>query len=72
MVEDLRLARELVPAVLTLMMSTAWPPSETGAFWVMVAIYGVVSVLFDDETPRGVPGMEEFRMLHRSPPGEGR
>lgn len=24
----------------------------------MVAVYGVVSVLFDDETPRGIPGLE--------------
>lgn len=68
--DALRLTQEIVAAVLKLLMSTAWPPSETGAFWTMVAVYGVVSVLFDDETPRGVPGMEDFRMRRRPPPGE--
>jgi hypothetical protein len=66
--EALRFAQELVPTALTLAVSTAWPPSETGAFWAIVAIYGVVSVLFDDETPRGVPGMEDIRMMLRHPP----
>jgi hypothetical protein len=32
----------------------------TGAFWIIVAFYGVVSILFDDETPRGVPGIDYF------------
>ena len=38
----------------------AVPPVSTGAFWAIVAFYGVVSILFDDETPRGVPGMDFF------------
>ncbi len=70
MIEALRLAQNMVPTVLKLMMSTAWPPTETGAFWAIIAVYGVVSVLFDDETPRGVPGMEDIRMRRRPPPGE--
>jgi hypothetical protein len=40
--------------------SAAFPPFGTGAFWAIVAFYGVISVLFDDETPRGVPGMDYF------------
>jgi enoyl-CoA hydratase/carnithine racemase len=38
----------------------AFPPVGTGAFWIIVAFYGVVSILFDDETPRGVPGIDYF------------
>ena len=40
--------------------TAALPPVSTGAFWTIVAFYGVISILFDDETPRGVPGMEYF------------
>ena len=40
--------------------TAAFPPVGTGALWTIVAFYGVVSVLFDDETPRGVPGMDFF------------
>jgi hypothetical protein len=40
--------------------TAALPPLGTGAFWTIVAFYGVVSVLFDDETPRGVPGIDFF------------
>ena len=42
-----------------------WPPVGIGAFWIVVGIYGVVSVLFDDETRRGIPGIE-----YLSEPGE--
>jgi hypothetical protein len=54
----LRVAGEVVTAMLLLFTSTAWPPAATGAFWAMVGFWGVVSVLFDDETPRGIPGLD--------------
>jgi len=38
-----------------------WPPVTTGPFWLMAALYALVSILFDDETPRGVPGIELMR-----------
>ena len=37
--------------------TTVWPPVTTGPFWLMAALYALVSILFDDETPRGVPGL---------------
>jgi len=43
--------------------SVGYPPVQAGAFWILVAFYGVISVLFDDETPRGIPGIEEIYAL---------
>ncbi len=40
--------------------TAALPPVSTGAFWTIVAFYGVVSILFGDETPRGVLGIDYF------------
>ena len=54
----LRTAGEMVTAMLLLITSTAWPPAATGPFWIVVGLWGVVSVLFDDETPRGIPGLD--------------
>jgi hypothetical protein len=56
--QDLQFAQDLVSSLLTMAITAIWPPVGTGAFWIMVGIYGVVSVLFDDETRRGIPGIE--------------
>lgn len=53
-----RVAGDLVTAMLMLFTSTAWPPAVGGAFWALIALWGIVSVFFDDETPRGIPGID--------------
>ncbi len=63
--QELWLLRDTIAALLAEAIAAAFPPVGTGAFWTIVAFYGVVSILFDDETPRGVPGMELFL---RNPP----
>jgi hypothetical protein len=54
------MAGDLVIAVLLIFTSTAWPPAATGAFWAMAGLWGIVSIFFDDEIPRGIPGLEEI------------
>jgi hypothetical protein len=57
---ELWLVRDAIATLVVGASTAAFPPVFTGAFWTIVAFYGVVSVLFDDETPRGVPGMDFF------------
>lgn len=57
---ELWLLRDSIAALIVGATTAAFPPVGTGAFWIIVAFYGVVSVLFDDETPRGVPGIDYF------------
>ena len=59
--EELRAASNLIMTVLMLFTSIAWPPAASGAFgafWTLVGIWGLISILFDDETPRGTPGID--------------
>ena len=58
--DELWLLRDAIGTLIVGAMTAAFPPVGTGAFWTIVAFYGVVSVLFDDETPRGVPGIDFF------------
>ena len=58
--QEIWLLRDAIAMLLIGAATAAFPPVGTGAFWTIVAFYGVVSVLFDDETPRGVPGMDFF------------
>ena len=58
---ELQLSQDLVTWLLMLATSAVWPPVGTGAFWVVVSVYGVVSILFDDEVRRGIPGIEYLR-----------
>jgi hypothetical protein len=60
---DLASIGEVFMAVLALASGLAYPPFSTGAFWAIAAAWAVVSVIFDDETPRGVPGLEEVREI---------
>ncbi len=54
-------AGDLVMALVAIASSAGFPPLSAGAFWAIVTIWGIVTVLFDDETPRGVPGMDALR-----------
>jgi len=58
---ELQLAQDLVTSLLMLAATAIWPPVGTGAFWILVGVYGVVSILFDDESRRGIPGIEYLR-----------
>ncbi len=53
-----RAAGDVVTAMLVLFTSTGWPPVAAGAFCILLSAWGVISVLFDDETPRGIPGLD--------------
>ena len=48
----------------------AWPPFGMGAFCTLLGVYGVVSVLFDDETQRGIPGIEYLNSAKRGFPSK--
>ena len=58
--DSFRGAGELITALLMMGMSTGWPPVAAGSFWAVVGLWGLVSILFDDEVPRGIPGLEEI------------
>jgi hypothetical protein len=62
--QELWLLRDAIAMLAVGAATAALPPAGTGAFWTIVAFYGVVSVLFDDETPRGVPGIDFFYATH--------
>jgi hypothetical protein len=66
---ELALAANVLPALVVLIVGGAFPPFLTGAFWATIGIYAVLSIAFDDETPRGVPGLdviqEELRRRDR-------
>jgi len=56
--QELALAGSIIPSLLAVAVSAGFPPITSGAFWAIASLYGVVSILFDDETPRGIPGIE--------------
>jgi hypothetical protein len=60
---DLSAAGDLIAMLIMMGISSGWPPVAAGSFWVMVAVWGVVSILFDDEVPRGIPGLEEINEI---------
>ena len=57
---EIFLLHDAITMLLVAATTAAFPPIGTGSFWTIVAFYGVISILFDDETPRGVPGMDYF------------
>jgi hypothetical protein len=57
---ELFLLHDTIATLVMTAATAAFPPVGTGAFWTIVAFYGVVSVLFDDENKRGVPGIDYF------------
>jgi hypothetical protein len=59
--QELQIAGDLVTTVFMVASTLVWPPAGMGAFWILVGLYGVVSILFDDETPRGNPGINSLK-----------
>ncbi len=64
--QELALAGDLIAMLAAAAVSVGIPPGGSGAFWTIMGIYGVVSILFDDETPRGIPGIEYLHSRHPS------
>jgi hypothetical protein len=58
--ESIRAAGDLITALLMMGMSAGWPPVAAGSFWVIIGVWGIVSIFFDDEVQRGIPGLEEI------------
>jgi hypothetical protein len=54
-------AGDLLMAMVAIATAAGFPPLGTGAFWGIVTLWGIITILFDDETPRGVPGMEHWQ-----------
>lgn len=61
--DSFRAASDLITAILAYGFSIGWPPAAPAAFWAIVALWGVVSIFFDDEVPRGIPGLEEMNAI---------
>ncbi len=58
--DSFQAAGELITALLMMGLSAGWPPAAAGSFWVIVGFWGLISILFDDEVQRGIPGIEEI------------
>ena len=57
MIPELVRAGQVVQALMAMVIATGFPPFTSGAFWGIATVWGIVTILFDDETPRGVPGI---------------
>jgi len=62
---DLWRAGELAQSMVVIATTAGFPPFSSGAFWGIMTLWGIVTILFDDETPRGVPGMEQWPSRRR-------
>ena len=58
--DSIQAAGDLITALLMMGLSTGWPPVAAGSFWLVIGLWGLVSIFFDDEVPRGIPGLEEI------------
>ena len=67
---DLWRAGELAQSMVLIATTAGLPPFSSGAFWGIMTLWGIVTILFDDETPRGVPGVEHWS-AHRPPDTQG-
>ena len=63
--QELALAGSIIPTLVGIAVSAGFPPMASGAFWAIATLYAVVSILFDDETPRGIPGIEFIQEQRR-------
>ena len=58
MIPELVRAGQVIQALIAMVIAAGFPPFTSGAFWGIVTLWGIVTIMFDDETPRGVPGAE--------------
>jgi hypothetical protein len=58
---DLHLTGDLGTTLLMVVAVLVWPPAWVGGFWTLIGLYAITSILFDDETPRGNPGVNTFK-----------
>jgi hypothetical protein len=58
--DSIQAAGDLITALLMMGFSTGWPPVAAGSFWLVIGLWGLVSIFFDDEVSRGIPGLEEI------------
>jgi hypothetical protein len=56
--EALQTASAAVYQLPMLLLAITFPPVVTGAFWAIAAVFALLSVFFDDEAPRGNPGVD--------------
>lgn len=61
MIPELVRTGQVVQTLIAIAIAAGFPPFTSGAFWGIVTLWGIVTIMFDDETPRGVPGAEYFR-----------
>ena len=61
MIPELVRAGQAVQALMAMAIAAGFPPFTSGAFWGLATLWGIVTILFDDETPRGVPGAEYWQ-----------
>ena len=61
--ESIQAAGDLITVLLMMGLSTGWPPVAAGSFWLVIGLWGLVSIFFDDEVPRGIPGLEEINEI---------
>ena len=67
----LQTLNEVISQLPMLLLAITWPPMVTGAFWTTAGVFALLSVFFDDETPRGNPGIdyeELARLMNRKTP----
>jgi len=60
---NLAAAGDLITMLIMMVFSIGWPPAAGGAFWVLIGLWGIISIFFDDEVPRGIPGLEEIEEI---------
>ena len=65
--QELVKAGDFLMALAAVAVGAGFPPFTSGAFWGIVTLWGLVTVLFDDETRRGVPGMEYLQRQSDKP-----
>jgi hypothetical protein len=55
---ELATVANVITALAVAAAAIGFQPVTAGAFWAIISLYGLVSIFFDDETPRGIPGLD--------------
>jgi hypothetical protein len=63
---ELTIAGDLMVTLLMAATSFGWPPLATGGLWITAGLFALVSIFFDDETPRGNPGIDYAVLAERT------